>query len=93
MFLAEYDDSEILMNLDGTDLNLELVEDDGGMGLGELRVRRYRAPGVDVVTRFTITGVCPADSEGCETTHYDATFEVRTNSRVEFVEATGSVGC
>jgi S-formylglutathione hydrolase FrmB len=93
MFLAEYDDSEILMNLDGTDLNLELAADEGGMGLGEQRVRRYQAPDVDVIARYTITGVCPAGSEACEVTHYRATFEVRKDSRVQFVEATGSVGC
>jgi S-formylglutathione hydrolase FrmB len=94
VFLAERDDSEILMNVDGVDVQFELTGANGSLvQVGDVMDKWYRATGVDVLARYAATQVCPADAEGCENTRFGATFIVRQGARIQTVSATGEVGC
>lgn len=95
VFLAEYDDSEILMNIDGSDVALELIDETGSLKLGEVLHRNYRGPGIAVSASYTSTWNCSMvpESESCEVTKFSATFEVKKNERTQIVQATGEVGC
>jgi hypothetical protein len=94
MFMAEYDDSAAWMNIDGDDAVLELVEARGSLhSVGDVMERIYRAAGVDVLARYTVTWVCPADTESCEVTRFGATFEVTTADHIQIVAASGAMGC
>lgn len=94
MFMAEYDDSAAWMNIAGDDVVLELVEERGTLqSVGDVMERTYRAPGVDVLGRYEVTWVCPADTESCEVTRFGATFEVTTADHIQIVAASGAMGC
>lgn len=94
MFMAEYDDSAAWMNIAGDDVVLELVEERGKLqSVGDVMERTYRAPGVDVLGRYEVTWVCPADTESCEVTRFGATFEVTTADHIQIVAASGAMGC
>lgn len=94
VFIADYDDSEIRMNIDGKDTALVAVDQYKPLrSVGEVTTRHYRADGIDVQARYEATWVCPAGSEGCEVTEFDATYEVRKGGRTQLVEASGAVGC
>lgn len=94
MFIAEYDDSAAWMNIEGDDVVLELVEERGKLqSVGDVMERIYKAPGVEVLGRYEVTWVCPADTENCEVTRFGATFEVTTKDRIQIVAASGAAGC
>lgn len=94
MFMAEYDDSAAWMNIEGEDTVLEFVEERGTLqSVGDVMERTYKAAGVDVLARYEVTWVCPADTESCEVTRFGATFEVTTADRIQIVAASGATGC
>jgi hypothetical protein len=94
VFLAEYDDSRTLMNIDGSDIELDLVDESGNLvAVGDVLERTYQAEGVLVNAKYTTTWVCPDGSESCEVTRYKITFDVSKGSRRQVVQATGDVGC
>ena len=94
VFMADYDDAKILMNIDGADTSLVAVNEGGRLrGVGDVVQRTYRADGIEVQARYEATWVCPAGAEGCEVTEFDATYEVRKGARTQLVEASGAAGC
>ena len=96
IFLAEYDLSRILMNIDGVDVELKLGSRKGHLKkLGSVANMTYRAKGIAVDATYRTTWLCPEDdtSESCEVTRFKATYEVFNGSRHQVVHATGDVGC
>jgi hypothetical protein len=95
IFLAEWDESKILMNIDGADVPLQVVgEVDKRPIKGTRMIKAYRAPGIEVKATYTVTWDCSqSDNESCEVTRYNATYEVSKGSQTQTVEASGEVGC
>lgn len=95
MFIAEYDDSAAWMNIGGSDTQLAFIAERGSLKrVGDVLERSYRAPGVEVLARYSATWVCPADGEeSCEVTRYAVMFEVATPDRIQIVDGAGAVGC
>jgi hypothetical protein len=98
IFLAEYDDSEILMNIDGSDVHLKLVQSKGQLKkVGDSLDQVFQADNLIVKAHFTATWVCPKSDEfggeSCENTKLAITFQVSKGSRSEVVRATGDFGC
>jgi hypothetical protein len=95
VFLAERDDSLIVMNIDGMDVRLAL-DPRSGTGLlsrvGDRLTKVYTAGSVRVHATYTATWTCP-NVEGCEVTRFDVTFVVERGSETETVEGIGEVGC
>ena len=94
VFLAEYDDSRALMNIDGSDIAINLVSAHGKLKkVGDVLEKTFRSGNVLVKARYKATSVCPKDSESCEVTNYDVTFDVSKGSQRQLVDADGGVGC
>jgi hypothetical protein len=96
IFLAEYDESLIVMNIDGRDIHLSRDPSSGAgrpSRIGDRVVKLYTAESVRVETTYTTTWVCPPDTEGCEVTRFDVTFVVKRGDQIETVKAVGGVGC
>lgn len=97
IFLAEHDQSRVLMNIGGTDTELRLVSTQGHLKeLGSVATAMYRSKkGAVVYATYRTTWLCPEDdtSESCEVTRFNATYEVSTGTRRQTVHATGDVGC
>jgi len=95
IFLAEWDESKILMNIDGQDVSLQVIGDaDKRPSRSSSMIKTYRAPGIDVRATYTVTWDCSqSDSESCEVTKFNATYEVRKDDRSQTIQATGTVGC
>jgi len=95
-FLAEYDQSDVLMNLLGADVHLkrDTASTRGALKkLGETLREVYEGPGIRVEVTYIATGLCgPKDTE-CEDTKFKAVFEVHAGDREQKVVATGDVGC
>jgi hypothetical protein len=97
MFLAEYDQSLIVMNIDGTDVRLTL-DPRSAPGypsrVGDRVTKVYTAGSIRVEATYETTWVCPPNAEGgCEVTRFDVTFVVKRDGRTETVHAIGDVGC
>ena len=94
VFLAEYDASKALMNIDGSDTAFKLVSVHGSLKkVGDVLEKTFRSGGVLVKARYKATRVCPKDSESCEVTNYAVTFDVSKGVQRQVVNATGDVGC
>ncbi len=95
IFLAEYDQSKILMNIGGVDTDLRLISSRGNLSrLGGVATDVYRSQsGTVVYATYRTTWRCPVGRESCEVTRFDATYEVTTGSRRQVVHGTGAVGC
>jgi hypothetical protein len=96
MFLAELDESKVLMRIDGKDTVLTASEPRpvGALAkVGDTRIRTYKAGDISVTATYTATWVCPAGDEGCEVTKYDVTFTVTRGGRAQEIRASGDVGC
>ena len=96
LFQAEFDNSKAVMNINGIDTEFTRSSQHGHLQkLGSIMTAIYRAKGVVVYATYKTTWLCPTDdtSESCEVTRFDATYEVRTGSGHQIVNATGSVGC
>ena len=94
VFLAEYDESRIVMNIGGSDVQLKLVEAKGQLKkVGDVLNRTFKAGDITVDARYTATWVCTEGSESCETTKFAVTFRVSKGGQSETVQATGHVGC
>jgi hypothetical protein len=92
--LAEYDESRIVMNISGSDIELKVANGQGQLKkVGDVLERTFTAGDVTVRARFTATWVCPEDSESCETTKFSVTFKVAKGAQSEAVNAEGNVGC
>ena len=95
--LAEIDDSVVLMNVGGRDIKLRRRDSNTAGDLsrvGGTLKRVYESGDVRVDASYTLTSVCPPDSEGgCEVTRFDATLRVQRGSKVETVQGHGEVGC
>jgi hypothetical protein len=96
VFLAERDESVIIMNIGGVDVRLSLdsSSDAGSLSrVGDRLTKVYTAASTRVEARFTATWICPPDQEGCEVTRFIVTFHVRRGNEAQTVEAVGAVGC
>ena len=97
IFLAEYDQSRVLMNIDGKDIELKRISTSGHLNkLGGVATAVYRSKqGAVVYATYKTTWVCPKDdtSESCEVTRFNATYEISTGTRHQIINATGDVGC
>jgi hypothetical protein len=94
VFLAEYDESRIVMNIGGLDIELRLVQARGQLEkVGDVLERTFIAGDVTVRAQYRVTWVCPEDDESCEVTKFNATFLVTKGNESETVNAEGSVGC
>lgn len=96
MFLAELDESKVLMRIDGADTVLTAVGPRPSRALnkvGDKLARTYKAGDISVTATYTATWVCPDGDEGCEVTKYDVTFTVSRGARMQTVRASGDVGC
>ena len=97
IFLAEYDQSKVRMNLNGRDTELQMVSSHGYLkDLGSVMTAVYRSEsGAVVYGTFRTTWLCPKDGtdESCEVTKFNATFEATTGTRRQVVHAKGDVGC
>lgn len=95
IFLAERDESKIIMNIDGADVQLEVLKKSGKLQVeGDVLERTYGAPGIEVKARYKVTYDCSASaSESCEVTEFTATFQVRKDGRTQTIQAAGSSGC
>jgi hypothetical protein len=94
VFLAEYDESRIVMNIGGSDVELRLAEARGQLTkVGDVSERKFVSGDVTVSARYKVTWVCPEDSDSCEVTKFDVTFLVKKGAQSETVDAAGSVGC
>lgn len=96
VFLAEYDESVVVMNIDGTDVRLTLDASSGSgypSRVGDRVTKLYTAASIRVEATYTTTWVCPPNTESCEVTKFDVTFVVKRGNQTETVKATGAVGC
>ena len=97
IFLAEYDQSRVLMNLDGVDTELQRTSTHGNLKrIGSVMTDVYRSKkGAVVYGTYRTTWLCPLNGTGdsCEVTKFDVTFEVTTGTRRQIVHTEGSVGC
>ena len=94
IYLAELDDSRSMMRIDGTNVELRLVEKKGTLDkVGGVLEKTYRSGSIQVKARYVATRVCPENDAGCEVTKYSVSFEVSKGARTQVVKATGDVGC
>jgi hypothetical protein len=96
ILVAEYDESLIVMNIDGTDVRLDLDPSSGAgfpSRIGDRVTKVYTADSLRVEAVYTTTWVCPPNQESCEVTRFDVTFVVKQGNQTETVKATGDVGC
>jgi hypothetical protein len=96
VFLAEFDESVVIMNIRGNDVRLRL---DASLSNGDLnRVghrmsRRFVSDSLRVDASYLATWVCPKDSESCEVTKFNVTFVVHDRGETQTLRASGDVGC
>lgn len=96
VFLAELDESKILMRIDGADTVLATVgaRPTGALDkVGAKLTRTYAAGNISVTATYTATRVCPAGDESCEVTKYDVTFTIARGARMQVIRASGDAGC
>lgn len=97
IFLAEYDQSRVLMNIDGVDTELQRISTHGDLNeIGSVMTDVYRSrKGAVVYGTYRTTWLCPVDGTGefCEVTRFDVTFEVTTGTRRQIVHTKGDMGC
>ena len=97
IFLSEYDQSRVLMNIEGVDTELQRISTHGNLKrIGSVMRDVYRSrKGAVVYGTYRTTWLCPIDGtdESCEVTRFDVTFEVTTGSRRQIVHTKGDVGC
>ncbi len=95
ILLAERDESQVIMNIDGVDVQLKVVGKSGKLQVvGDVLERIYRAPGIEVKARYKVTADCSAStSESCEVTGFTVTFDVSKDGRMQAIQAVGESGC
>jgi hypothetical protein len=96
IFLAELDESKVLMHIDGQDTVLTTDKPNSDHALnkvGDTIERTYRSNAIVVTATYTATWVCQEDSESCEVTEYTVTYTVSKNGQQQIVQAQGSMGC
>jgi hypothetical protein len=91
-------DEEALMNIDGRDEKLKLVnatEPKGGFKVGARTSMKYTNSdrSVTIIMDRVITRVCPKDDEDCEFIGYDATITITKGDLKQEVKVTGGCGC
>lgn len=94
--LAEIDESIAWMHIDGKDIELKVRNSgQGAMSkVGDSFTRVYESKDVWVETTYTVTSVCPPNSEGgCEVTRFAVVLKVRKGAQVQTVPGEGEVGC
>lgn len=94
VFLGEYGGPKALMNFDGIDVELALVDEKGALvSVGDTLERRFRGPGVAVDATFRATWVCPDHDDACEVTRFEVLIRVAKDGRRQLVRGQGDVGC
>jgi hypothetical protein len=94
VFLSDFD-GHAVMNIDGRDKELKLVESSGANReprKGDRSTRRFRSEGVEVIVKYVVTRVCTPNDEKCEVIGYDAVISVTTNLGQRTVRARGVCG-
>ena len=95
-FLAEYDQSDVLMNIRGADVHLrrDPASTRGALEkLGQTLQEVYQAPGVRVEAVYTATWLCGPKDTDCEVTKFKVVFRVHSGDNEQTVAGTGGVGC
>lgn len=96
IFLAEYDESVVIMNIGGNDVHLQLDPQASAGALetvGSHLTRAYVAPGIRVEAAYTATWICPAKDDSCEVTKFKVIYKVTVGGATQVVEGRGDVGC
>lgn len=95
IFLAERDESKIIMNIDGADVQLQVAEKSGRLkARGDVLERTYVAPGIKVKARYKVTSDCSGSTnEACEVIGFTATFNVSKSGQSQTIQAAGESGC
>jgi hypothetical protein len=96
IFLAEYDESVIIMNINRKDVHLKLDprQTTGNINkVGDRLTSVYTAPGIIVKAVYTVTSTCPENDDSCEVTEFDVVYTARAGNVSEVVKGHGEVGC
>jgi len=97
LFFEDFSEESPLMNIDGKDVRLKLVNSsepaDGIAKKGERFSRNYVSGDVRVRVDFVTTSVCAPGDEACESTGYAVTVTVVKGGRKQTVKAVGGCGC
>ena len=82
-----------LMNIDGSDVLLNLTGKHGSAGkVGDVIALEFEADKIRVQARFKVSWLCPKSDDDCSVTSYDVTIKVTKGSRSESIDAVGSSG-
>ncbi len=87
-----------LMNIDGQDIRLELIENresahQDSIRKGERSSELYQAGKLGVRVNYLVTKVCDPNDEACEVTWYDATITVTRDNQKKVLKTKGTCGC
>jgi hypothetical protein len=88
-------DKRAIMNIDGRDTPLMLVESKERKGepqKGDHSSFRYRGKGIEATIGYVVVGLCAPDDESCEVISYDASLTVTTRSGRRVLTAHGVCG-
>ena len=94
----EEDPQKASMNIDGSDVKLNLEKEEGLKGkekerVGSKSTASFANGDIKVSVTYVVTRVCPPRDESCESTDYEATFVVKKGAKSQIVKAVGSCGC
>ena len=97
IFLAELDELEAYINVDGKDTRLKLVSQvdyKGKPQIGKKSSRKYTAGDVTVLIEYVVTGFCAPSDESCAFTKHSGTITVTKDSRMQkLTKLIGGCGC
>jgi hypothetical protein len=96
ILMADIDEDDAWMNIDGRDVKLRLIKRTNPAGKerkGSRSSRKYTAKGITVQVDRIATSVCAPSDESCEFTGYSATITVTKGNRKQVVKTSGGCGC
>ncbi len=96
IFMDEPDEKTALMNVNGEDVKLKLIEASKRRTkerAGDRFYRKYGAANLFVLAEYVVKSVCKVNDESCETDWYSATFAVTKGRSKRLIRAEGGCGC
>jgi hypothetical protein len=96
IFFASYDETLVLMQIDGEVVTLEVsAEESRGQlrELGDVMHRVYASGSTSVQAEFTVTRVCPPTARECDGVGISADFILRKGDATRTFRGTGVSGC
>jgi hypothetical protein len=96
IFFAKYDDTLVLMRMEGELVTLKVTaEQSRGQlkDLGDVMHRTYANGSTRVDATFTVTRVCPPNARECDGVGISADFIVRTGEVTQKLSGRGVSGC